>query len=351
MSDDDVSRLMKKCMLCPRKCGADRLSGHIGYCGETAEIRAARAALHMWEEPCISGSNGSGAVFFSGCNMKCVFCQNHDIASSEIGRPISSERLSDIFLELQEKHANNINLVTPSHFVPQICKSLIRAKDNGLSIPVIYNTSSYECVETLRMLDGLIDVYLPDLKYFSSDLSRRYSNAPDYFPVASAAIAEMFRQVGTPVFENEVLYDGHPADSVYNLDHKNNDIHGETSSPENTDRCSESSDYDISESEIIKKGVIVRHLCLPGSTNDSKAVLKYLFDTYGNDIYVSIMSQYTPLEQMQSDPVLGRKLTDSEYNDVVDFCISVGMENAFIQDGETASESFIPAFDYKGLDQ
>lgn len=333
-----INSLMKKCDLCPRRCGADRLSGDTGYCGQTAEIRAARAALHMWEEPCISGSNGSGAVFFSGCAMKCIFCQNHDIAASSSGRVISSERLSEIFLELQDKHANNINLVTPSHFVPQICLALKRAKNEGLHIPVVYNTSSYENVDTLRMLDGLIDVYLPDLKYMSSELSLRYSNAPDYFKTACSAISEMYRQVGTPEFEIENEYDNVPESSVYNMEHDHEPA--STADPDSPD---------ISESEIIKKGVIVRHLCLPGSTDDSKAVLKYLYDTYNDDIYVSIMNQYTPMSTLLKDPLLGRRLSKDEYNDVVDFCISLGMENAFIQDGDTASESFIPSFDYEGL--
>ena len=334
IQDIDTERLMTKCTLCPRRCGVNRLAGQTGYCGQTSEIRAARAALHMWEEPCISGSNGSGAVFFAGCAMKCIFCQNHDIASSDIGKVISSERLSEIFLELQDKHANNINLVTPSHFVPQIRTSLIRAKENGLTIPVVYNTSSYENVETLKILDGLIDVYLPDLKYHSSDLALRYSNSPDYFITASAAIAEMFRQTGTPIFENERHYGNHSSKCVYDLSQRENAQNGI---------------YDISESEVIKKGVIVRHLCLPGTIDDSKAVLKYLYDTYNNDIYISIMNQYTPLKQMISDPLLGRRLSESEYNEIIDFCISLGMENAFIQDGETASESFIPSFDYEGL--
>ncbi len=331
----NIAALMKSCTMCPRNCGADRISGNTGYCGQTAEIRAARAALHMWEEPCISGSNGSGAVFFSGCNMRCCFCQNADIASSLIGRTLSPERLSEIFLELQAKHANNINLVTPSHFVPQICAAVINAKRNGLTIPIVYNTSSYEKVDTLRMLDGLVDIYLPDLKYFSPEISARYSNAPDYFDVASSAIAEMFRQVGPPVFMPEPDFgDTASAGSVYDMSH--------------SDTAAES-DYDISESEIIKRGVIVRHLCMPGSAADSKAVLKYLYESYGNSIYISIMSQYTPMTSVSADPLLGRPLSRAEYNDIVDCCISLGMENAFIQDGSVASESFIPSFDYEGL--
>ncbi len=336
-TDNEIqtASLMHDCTLCPRECGSDRLSGETGYCGQTAEIKAARAALHMWEEPCISGSNGSGAVFFSGCNMRCIFCQNADIASSSVGRAITAEHLSEIFLQLQDKHANNINLVTPSHFVPQIREALILSKNNGLHIPVIYNTSAYEKTETLQMLDGLIDVYLPDLKYYSSELSARYSGAPDYFTRASAAISEMFRQTGAPQFMPEPRFGSAPIPgSVYDLSHEG---------------CDASDGYDISESEVIKRGVIVRHLCMPGSVSDSKAVLVYLYNTYHDRIYISIMSQYTPMPSMAADPLLCRTLSAGEYEEVVDYCISLGMENAFIQDGTTASESFIPSFDYEGL--
>ena len=284
----------------------DRLSGISGYCGQTASIVAARAALHYWEEPCLSGENGSGAVFFSGCNMRCVFCQNYHIAHSQTGKEISPERLADIFLELQEKKAHNINLVTPTHYVPQIIYALERAKSRGLSIPVVYNTSGYEKVDTLKALEGLIDIYLPDLKYHDSRLSRKYSNAPDYFAVASAAIREMVRQTGTPVF-----------------------INGEDS--------------------LMLKGVIVRHLLLPGCENDSRYLLQYLHATYGNRIYISIMNQYTPLPQIASFPELNRKITDEEYEAMVDYAIEIGIENGFIQEGETASESFIPSFDCEGV--
>ena len=308
------------CVLCPRECHVDRTAGQTGYCGQNDKIVAARAALHMWEEPCISGVNGSGAVFFAGCNMRCVFCQNYDIAHSNAPcKTISVSRLAEIFLELQEKGAHNINLVTPTHYILQIIDALQLAKANGLTLPIVYNTSGYEKVETLKLLDGLIDIYLPDLKYYSSDISKRYSNAPDYFPVATAAIAEMFRQVGTPVYESS----GFIADA--------------------------NSEFDISESSLMKKGVIVRHLLLPDCTEDSRYILHYLHETYGNNIYISIMNQYTPLPQVASIPALNRKITDNEYDGIIDYAISLGIENAFVQEGETASESFIPAFNCEGL--
>lgn len=296
---------MSDCTLCPRQCHANRAAGQVGFCGQTAEITAARAALHFWEEPCISGSHGSGAVFFSGCSLQCVFCQNHNIAVGKSGKIITSERLSEIFLELQEKGASNINLITAGHFIPQICLALERSKASGLSIPVVYNTGSYEEVSSLRLLEGLVDIYLPDLKYFSSELSAKYSHAPDYFFRASAAISEMLRQVGEPVFD---------------------DISG-----------------------LMKRGVIVRHLVLPGQTRDSKKILRYLHETYGNDIYVSIMNQYTPLVQVAEIPELNRCVTVEEYERILNFADKIGIEQGFQQEGGTASESFIPEFDNEGI--
>lgn len=294
------------CTLCPRECHVNRNAGEIGYCGQTATLTAARAALHFWEEPCLSGTNGSGAVFFSGCNLRCVYCQNHEIAQGLSGRKITVSRLSEIFLELQEKGAHNINLVTPTHFLPQIITALETAKRQGLFIPVVYNTSAYEKTDTLKKLDGLVDIYLPDLKYQDAALSKRYSHAPDYFDTAIRAIAEMVRQAGTPVF-----VDG--ADS------------------------------------LLKKGVIVRHLLLPGCEKDARRLLRYLHETYKNDIYVSIMNQYTPLPQVENIPELNRKISPREYEKIIDYAISIGIENGFIQEGETASESFIPAFDCEGI--
>lgn len=315
------------CTLCPRNCGIDRTKGLTGFCRQTDKIKIARAALHMWEEPCISGTNGSGTVFFSGCTLRCVYCQNVSIASGNTGKIISGERLSEIFLELQAQGASNINLVTPSHFVPQIATALERAKMQGLTLPIVYNTGSYEQVETLKKMEGLVDVYLPDLKYFSQALSLRYSHAADYFSVASRAIAEMFRQVGTPVFEENE----------------------ETANPKSFSCPSDNSFSDYETIPLMTRGIIVRHLVLPGCTEDSKKIIKYLYETYENDIFVSIMNQFTPVTDLTSFPELNRRITQKEYDTVVDYAINLGVENGFIQDGDTAVESFIPPFDLTGV--
>ena len=267
-------------------------------------VRGARAALHMWEEPCISGEKGSVAVFFSGCTLGCVFCQNRQIADGTCGKEISVERLSDIFLELQEKGAANINLVTASHFVLPVIPALEYAKSRGLKIPVVYNTGGYEKVETLRMLEGIVDVWLPDFKYMDSKLSEKYSRAKDYPEVAARALEEMVRQAGNCIFD---------------------------------------------EAGYIQKGVIVRHLILPGHTEDSKAVLQYLYETYKNKIYISVMNQYTPLPHTADMPPLNRKVTKREYDRVLAYALSLGIEQGYFQEGETAEESFIPLFDYEGL--
>ena len=325
------------CMLCPRTCGAQRSKGKTGICGVTETLKVARAALHFWEEPCISGTKGSGAVFFSGCALHCVFCQNEPIAQGTAGKEITPERLVEIFLELQEKGANNINLVTPTHFVPLIVPALRAAKREGLRIPIVYNTSSYEKVSTLQLLDGLVDIYLPDLKYESAALSGLLSNAPDYFETAAAAIAEMVRQVGEPVF---AAPDG-----------------TQLFAPQMNDACEEA---DEDTEFLMKKGVIVRHLALPGQEADSKRVLSYLLKTYGERIYISLMNQYTPIPSVlektlpkltQSACLTGlqRRLTEDEYEALIDFAIENGIENGFIQDQETAQESFIPAFDGEGI--
>ena len=293
------------CRLCPRECNADRESGQKGYCGENNSLRVARAALHIWEEPCISGSAGSGTVFFSGCSLRCVFCQNIAISEGAVGKTITAKRRAGIFLELQEKGACNINLVTPSHFVPQIVHALEQAKADGLFLPIVYNTGSYEKVESLRLLEGLVDIYLPDLKYVSSRLSARYSNAPDYFTVASAAIAEMFRQVGKPMLD--------------------------------------------AKTGLLKRGIIVRHLLLPKRLADSKKVVDYLYRTYQDSVYLSIMNQYTPMRIFPDMPELNRRVSHKEYNALIDYCLSLGIQNAFVQEGGTASESFIPPFDLSGI--
>ncbi len=291
------------CNLCPRKCNIDR-ANKSGYCHVSENPTLARAALHFYEEPCISGKSGSGAIFFSGCNMGCIYCQNEEISHGKVGREISDSRLLEIMFELKEKGALNINLVTPTHYVHKLIPLLKEAKNHGLNIPIIYNTSSYECVESLKALEGLIDVYLPDFKYINSELSSKYSNAPDYPDVATAAIKEMVRQNPECIFDDNGL---------------------------------------------IKKGVIIRHLILPGHIKESEKVLDYLYREFGDSVYMSIMNQYTPCMEHIDFPNLNRTLTKREYDKVVNFAIDLGITNAYIQEGRTQSDSFIPAFDYEGL--
>ena len=295
-----------ECVLCPRECGADREQGKLGFCGETAALRVSRAALHMWEEPCISGKEGSGTVFFTGCTLRCVYCQNHVIATGNVGKLISIERLAEIFLELQDAKANNINLVTPTHFVPQIIKALDLAKEKGLMLPVVYNTGGYENVETLRALEGYVDIYLPDFKYLDPVHAGRYSMAEDYPEVAKKALAEMVRQTGNPEFDRRGM---------------------------------------------MMRGVIVRHLLLPGCLHDAKKIVSYLHHAYGNRIYMSLLSQYTPLDSLDKKafPELAVKVRHKNYERLVDYTIDLGVEQAFIQEGETAKESFIPPFTLEGV--
>lgn len=301
---EELQTMLKDCHLCPRNCGVDRLAGQKGFCGVDAGIMVARAALHMWEEPCISGKEGSGAVFFSGCSLGCAFCQNRTISKGQSGKVITVEHLAELFLNLQAQKANNINLVTAGHFLPQVREAIILAKERGLTIPVVYNSSGYEKAEMLRYLDGLVDIYLPDLKYLEADLAGKYSHAKDYPEVAMKALEEMVRLVGMPEFD---------------------------------------------ERGMMKKGVIVRHLLLPGHVRNSKKVLEYLYGTYGDQIYISLMSQYTPMPAMKDDPQLSRKVTDREYDRLLDHAISLGVTNCFIQEGETAKESFIPEFNGEGV--
>ncbi|MFR8586965.1 MAG: radical SAM protein [Ruminococcus sp.] len=296
---------MRSCTLCPRMCRVDRTAGEKGFCGMGVAVQGARAALHMWEEPCISGKKGSGAIFFSGCTLKCVFCQNREIAEGKYGKEISSQRLTEIFLELQGKGAANINLVTAGHFVVPVKEALLRAKEQGLAIPVIYNSGGYERVETLRFLEPVVDVWLPDFKYMDGRLAREYSKAEDYPQTAKKALEEMVRQAGECRFDKE---------------------------------------------GYIQKGVIVRHLILPGHTRDSMEILFYLHKTYGEHIYISVMNQYTPLPQVKDLEPLNRKVTRREYRRVLDFALELGIEQGYFQEGETAKESFIPLFDYEGLE-
>ena len=292
------------CLLCPRKCGINRSTGQTGVCGVSSEIKVARAALHYWEEPCISGKKGSGAVFFSGCSLHCVFCQNREISDGKAGKVISKERLSDIFMELAVKGANNINLVTPGQYIPDIVWAVNDAKSRGMKLPIIYNTSGYENVTELKLLEGIVDVYLPDFKYMDSTLSAMYSRAKDYPSVAKQALSEMVRQ------QPDVVID---------------DATG-----------------------LIQKGVIVRQLLLPGHVNDAKAVLKYLYDTYHDHVYISMMSQFTPIA-LKDYPEINRTVTRREYERLVDYALKIGITNAFIQEGDVAKDSFIPAFDCEGV--
>ncbi len=290
-------KVLENCMLCPRKCGINRYKEK-GICGANSKIKLAYYSLHMWEEPPISGKNGSGTIFFSNCNMKCIYCQNKKISIDGYGKYISMKKLEEIMLELQKKGAHNINLVTPTHYVPQIAFVLQKIKDKSLKIPVVYNTSSYECVGTLMMMRNLVDIYLADLRYYDDDLAIKYSKCRDYFENATMAIDEMYRQVG---------------------------------------------EIKINDDGMLEKGVVVRVLILPGHVDESKKIIEYLYKTYGNDIFISIMNQYTPVWKCKYSN-LNRKVTEGEYNEVVNYAIDLGVVNAFVQEGEAADDSFIPKF-------
>ena len=290
--------ILKECSLCPRNCRVNRYET-TGFCKGTDKVKLAYYSLHQWEEPVISGQNGSGTVFFSHCNLQCIFCQNKKISTGGYGKEISNLRLKEIFLELKSKGAHNINLVTPTHYVPQIVSVLQEVKNKELKIPVVYNTSSYENVKTIEMLEGIVDIYLADLKYFDNNLGCKYSNCRDYFKYASEAIEAMYKQVG----KFKIVGD------------------------------------------LMKSGLIVRILVLPGHVDDSKNLIKYLYNRYGDNIIISIMNQYTPIDVIDDYPNLNRRITDEEYENVVDYACSLGVEMAFIQEGDTQEKSFIPDFD------
>lgn len=298
-----MKNVLNECNLCPRNCCVNRNCGEVGYCGAPNEITIAKYYLHQWEEPCITGKNGSGTIFFTYCNLGCIFCQNYKISTLNYGKKISVNEFADICLELQDRGATNINLVTPTHFVPLIIDGIKLAKNRGLSIPIVYNSSGYESVDTIRMLDGTIDVYLPDLKYYSDEYAVKYSKCNNYFKYASGAILEMFKQKGSCKFDNN---------------------------------------------GNILSGVIVRHLLLPDMEDDSKKILKYLYDTFENKIYISIMNQYTPINKYKYEE-LNNKIMDKIYDDVIDYAWDIGIRNAFIQENGTQSESFIPEFDINKL--
>ncbi len=295
------------CNLCPRDCGALRGKGKAGYCLADERIFVARASLHMWEEPCISGETGSGTVFFSGCSLRCVYCQNYEIAAARKGKEVTVEELSDLFLSLQEKGAANINLVTPDHYAPPVVEAVCRAKARGLKVPVVYNCSGYAKAGLIRRLRGIVDIFLADFKYMEAELAERFSSAPDYPQVAKKALAAMAETAGEPFFD---------------------------------------------EKGMMKRGVIVRHLLLPGHKKNAKAVIRYVHETYGDRVYLSLMNQYTPMEQLADREGCGelrRRVTRREYEAVVDYALSLGVKNAFIQEGETAKESFIPDFEQGGI--
>lgn len=323
---------MEDCTLCPRKCHADR-TRVAGYCGCPDTIKAARAELHFFEEPFISGTRGSGTVFFSGCNLGCVYCQNHSISGREsFGIGITPHRLSQIFLELQAQGALNINLVTGTPYIPQIAEALNASE--LLTVPVLWNSSGYELPEALEELSGLVDIWLPDMKTLSPELGRRYMNAPDYPEAAKEAITWMVKQAGPAKFV--------PYESKHS-------IHLTENESEEPSLSTHYTEEDIEESGIMVSGVCVRHLVIPGQAEDSIKVLEWLAGNFGNDIWISLMSQYTPMRTDFPHAELNRKVTEEEYDRVVDRAISLGLENVMIQMGDCADESFIPAFDGTGI--
>lgn len=298
-------KLYDNCNLCPRSCGINRNSAELGFCGKSSDLYVAKAYAHMWEEPCLSGTQGSGTVFFSGCNLKCVYCQNYKISSNEIiGKMITAEHLAQIYLELEQKRVNNINLVTPTHYLPHIIESINLAKQKKINIPFVYNTSGYEKADVIKLLEGYIDIYLTDIKYYSNVYARRYSHADNYFKYAIDAATEMLRQTGKPQYN---------------------------------------------ENGLLKSGVIIRHLVLPDMTYDSKRILRKLFEKFGNDVIYSIMSQFTPINIDNRYVEINRKITQDEYDDVLLFAEQLGIESFYKQIGEAAKESFIPDFDLEGI--
>ena len=291
---------MSLCNSCPRKCNIDRETAR-GVCGAPAAYKVARAALHFWEEPCISGVRGSGTVFFSGCSLKCVFCQNYEISRNAFGKEITEERLIEIFTELENQGAHNINLVNPTHYTSQLAETLKKYKP---SVPVVWNTGGYDSVESLRKLDGLVDIYLADIKYVSETVSKKYSGAQDYFAVASEAVLEMQRQVGENIFDD----DG-----------------------------------------IMKKGIIIRHLVLPGNISQAFRVMDWIKENLPENTILSLMCQYTPCGKAKDYPTINRRISVREYEMVLDYALDLGLENVFVQEYDSSSEEYIPAFDLSGV--
>lgn len=295
-----MEELLKSCTICPHDCKINRLEGKTGRCRCDDKIKIALASLHFYEEPCISAENGSGTIFFSNCNMNCIYCQNYEISQQSKGKEITVAHLAEILISQQKKGANNINLVTPTMYVPQIIRAIEIAKLNGLKIPVIYNSNGYEKVETIKMLKGYIDVYLPDLKYFSNQLAKKYSNVDNYFETATLAIKEMYNQVGKPEFD---------------------------------------------ENGIIKKGVIIRHMILPNYMQNTKNILKWIKENMPVDVYVSIMAQYFPTYKAKKDILLNRKISRKEYKDIEKYLFTLELENGYMQELGEHEEEYVPNFD------
>ena len=290
---------LENCNICPHKCGVNRMNGKIGRCKATDKVKVALASIHNFEEPCISGKNGSGTVFFSNCNLNCVFCQNYEISQLGKGKIISIEELANIFIKQQEKNVQNINLVTPTMYIYQIIEAIKIAKDRGLKIPIVYNSNSYENVEALKHLKGYIDIYLPDLKYSDNEIAYKYSNIKNYFESSVKAIKEMYNQVGIPV---------------------------------------------IDENGIMKKGLMIRHLVLPNQLQNSKDVLKWINDNMDKNVFVSIMAQYFPTYRAKEFPEISRKLTKKEYNEIEKYLYSLDLENGYIQELGEHEEEYVPEF-------
>ena len=300
-----MQKLYQVCQCCPRNCQINRLKIS-GFCHNTNHVKIARAALYFYEEPSISGINGSGTIFFSGCNLQCIYCQNEEISHGNFGKEITIERLVEIMLELQAKQAHNINLVTPTHFIPSIIEAIIIAKQKGLHIPIVYNTSGYESVTMLQLLDGYIDIYLTDFKYYDNTLGTKLSKVDNYQEIVKHAIEEMYRQTGPNQFDKN---------------------------------------------QCMTKGIIVRHLCLPSLKEDSKKILHYLYNTYHDQIYISIMNQYTPMKVHDDYLFLNHALSSNDYDEIIDYALDLGISKAYMQEGKTCSDSFIPLFNLEAVEK
>ena len=299
-----MKELLENCNICPHKCNINRNKGKIGRCKATNKIKVALYSVHNFEEPCISGEKGSGTVFFSNCNLNCIYCQNYEISQQGRGKEISIEELSDIFIEQQKRNVENINLVTPTSYAPQIIEAIKIARKKGLNIPIVYNTNGYENVETIKMLDGYVDIYLPDLKYYYNDIAKKYSKIDNYFEIATKAIKEMKKQIGKTV---------------------------------------------IDENGIMKKGIIIRHLVLPNNIENSKKILKWIRENMNNDTYISVMAQYFPTYLAKEKNILNRKITKEEYQEVENYLYSLNLENGYIQELGEHEEEYVPDFDLSNI--